>query len=95
MTVKPDSDVFLQARGHVMLPRILHHDRDFERHIEPSYLEALSQAYSDFFFHYEETPLLVVNTSDIDVGGSAADADALVSVVRRHRKGTQHYNPTR
>jgi deoxyadenosine/deoxycytidine kinase len=94
-TVKPDLVIYLQARREVLIQRIRRRGRDFERHIEPAYLEALSRAYSDFFFHYEETPLLVVNTSDIDVVGSVTDADALVSVVRRHRKGTQHYNPTR
>jgi deoxyadenosine/deoxycytidine kinase len=93
-TVKPDLVVYLQARQEVLLSRIRRRGREFERHIDPAYLEALSKAYNDFFFHYEETPLLVVNTSDIDLG-SAADADALVSVIRRHRKGTAHYNPSR
>ena len=58
-------------------------------------LEERVEFYNDFFFHYDEAPLLVVNTSDIDLAGSSADADALVAVVRRHRKGIQHYNPTR
>jgi deoxyguanosine kinase len=94
-TVKPDLVVYLQARQDVLLQRIRRRGRDFERHLEPAYLEALSRAYNDFFFHYDETPLLVVNTSDVDLAGSASDADALVAVVRRHRKGTQHYNPAR
>jgi len=94
-TVKPDLVVYLQARQEVLLSRIRRRGRDFERRLDPDYLSALSQAYNDFFFHYEEAPLLVVNTSDIDLTGSSTDADALVAVVRRHRKGTQHYNPTR
>ena len=94
-TVKPDLVVYLQARQDVLLSRIRRRGRDFERRLDPDYLAALSQAYSDFFFHYDEAPLLVVNTSDIDLAGSSADADALVAVVRRHRKGIQHYNPTR
>jgi deoxyadenosine/deoxycytidine kinase len=94
-TVKPDLVVYLQARQEVLLSRIRKRGRDFERRLDPDYLSALSQAYNDFFFHYEEAPLLVVNTSDIDLTGSSTDADALVAVIRRHRKGTQHYNPTR
>jgi len=94
-TVKPDLVVYLQARQEVLLSRIRRRGRDFERRLDPDYLSALSQAYNDFFFHYDEAPLLVVNTSDIDLAGSSADADALVAVIRRHRKGTQHYNPTR
>jgi deoxyguanosine kinase len=94
-TVKPDLVVYLQARQDVLLARIRRRGRDFERRLDPDYLAALSEAYNDFFFHYDEAPLLVVNTSDIDLAGSSADADALVAVVRRHRKGIQHYNPTR
>lgn len=94
-TVKPDLVVYLQARQEVLLSRIRRRGRDFERRLDPDYLAALSQAYSDFFFHYDDAPLLVVNTSDIDLAGSSADADALVTVIRRHRKGIQHYNPTR
>jgi deoxyadenosine/deoxycytidine kinase len=94
-TVKPDLVVYLLARHEVLLQRIRRRGRDFERHLEPAYLQALAEAYNDFFFHYEETPLLVVNTSDIDLAGSSSDVDALVAVIRRHRKGTQHYNPAR
>ena len=53
----------------------------------------MSRAYNDFFFHYTETPLLVINTSDIDFVHNAADLDNLVSVVRKMRKGVHHYLP--
>jgi deoxyadenosine/deoxycytidine kinase len=90
--VKPDLVVYLQARLDVLLARIRKRARDFERHFDASYLDALCRAYSDFFFHYEETPLLVVNASDIDVE-SEHDLAPLVSVIRRHRKGRLDYNP--
>jgi deoxyguanosine kinase len=93
-TVKPDLVVYLQARQEVLLARIRRRARAFERHMDPDYLAALARAYNDFFFHYDDTPLLVVNTSDVDLAGSAAEAAALVAVIRRHRKGTAHYNPT-
>ena len=92
-TVKPDLVVFLQARTDVLLGRIRRRGRDFERSVDSAYLEALAKAYGDFFFHYDETPLLVVNTSDIDLDSNARDLDALLAVIRRHRKGTQHYVP--
>ncbi len=93
-TVRPDLVIYLQARHEVLLQRIRRRGRELERHLDPAYLRSLAQAYSDFFFHYDDTPLLVVNTSDIDLA-SPSDEDALVAVIRRHRKGTQHYNPTR
>ncbi len=91
--VKPDLVVYLQARTDVLLARIRRRGRDFERAIDGAFLEALGRAYADFFFHYEDTPLLVVNASDIDLEGSAEDLEALVAVVKKHRKGTQHYVP--
>jgi deoxyadenosine/deoxycytidine kinase len=90
---RPDLVVYLQARPDVLLSRIRKRGRDFERHIRPEYLDAVSKAYSDFFFHYEETPLLVVNANDVDLATSDEELDALVNVIRKHRAGTQHYVP--
>jgi len=90
--VKPDLVVYLQARLDVLQSRIRKRARDFERHLDPAYLDAVSRAYGDYFFHYEETPLLVVNTSDLDLSDEA-DLEELVSQIRRHRKGRLHYNP--
>ncbi len=90
--VKPDLVVYLQARLEVLLARVRKRGRDFERHLDPGYLDALSKAYGDFFFHYEETPLLVVNSSDIDLE-SETDLQPLLEVIRKHRKGVRHYIP--
>jgi deoxyadenosine/deoxycytidine kinase len=91
--VKPDLVIYLQARTEVLLDRVRRRGRDYERSIDASWLEGLAKAYNDHFFHYDETPLLVVNASDIDLEGSPQDAEALLTVVRKHRKGTQHYVP--
>ncbi len=91
--VKPDLVVYLQARTDVLLSRIRKRGRDYERAIDGAWLEALARAYNDYFFHYDETPLLVVNASDIDLEGSPEDVEALVAVIRKHRKGRQHYVP--
>ncbi len=89
--VKPDLVVYLQARPDVLAARIRKRGREFERHVAPEYLEAVNRAYGDFFFHYEETPLLVVNTSEIDLADES-DLDALVREIRRHRRGRLHFN---
>jgi deoxyadenosine/deoxycytidine kinase len=90
--VKPDLVVYLQARTEVLLSRVRRRGRSFEHGLDPAYLDALSRAYNDFFFHYDETPLLVVNASDIDLG-AAEDVEALLAVIRKHRKGVQNYVP--
>lgn len=91
--VRPDLVVYLQARTEVLLARIRKRGREYERSIDPGYLDTLAKAYRDFFFHYEDTPLLVVNTSDIDLEANPGDLETLLSVIDRHRKGTRHYVP--
>jgi len=90
---KPDLVIYLQARLDVLLNRIRRRGREFERKIDPQYLEELMKAYNEFFFHYAETPLLVINTSDIDFVANEEDLENLVGVIRRMRRGTHHYIP--
>jgi len=90
---KPDLVIYLQARLDVLLARIKKRGRDFERKFDANYLEELVKAYNEFFFHYSETPLLVINTSDIDFVENEEDLENLVGVIRKMRKGTHHYIP--
>ena len=90
---KPDLVIYLQARLDVLLARIKKRGREFERKFDPGYLEELCRAYNEFFFHYQDTPLLVVNTSDIDFVNNPDDLENLINVVRQTKKGTQHYQP--
>ena len=60
--VKPDLVVFMSARIDVLAERLRKRNRDFERDISMEYLERISAAYRDFFFYYDEAPLLVVET---------------------------------
>ncbi len=90
---KPDLVIYLQARLDVLLGRIKKRGREFERKFDPVYLEDLCRKYNDFFFHYQDTPLLVVNTSEIDFVNNEADLENLLNVVRQTRRGTHHYQP--
>lgn len=90
---KPDLVIYLQARMDVLLSRIKKRNREFERKFDVSYLEGLVRAYNDFFFHYTDTPLLVVNTSDIDFVNNPDDLENLLQVIRQTKKGTVHYQP--
>jgi len=89
----PDLVIYLQARSDVLLSRVRRRGLSHERSIDAAWLDEVAKAYQDFFFHWEETPLLVVNTSDIDLENEPEDQEALLAVVRKHRKGTQHYVP--
>jgi len=91
---KPDLVIYLQANLDVLLHRIKRRGREFERKFDPGYLQELVHAYNDFFSHYTDTPLLVVNTSDIDFVNNEADREGLMAAVLKARQGgTHHYAP--
>ena len=90
---KPDMVIYLQARPEVLLSRVRKRGIAYERNISLDYLRTLSDAYNEYFFHYNETPLLVVNTSEIDFVESPRDLEHLVREVKSVKRGTQHYIP--
>lgn len=90
---RPDLVIYLQARPEVLLARIRKRGVEYERNISLDYLRLLSDAYSEYFFHYNETPLLVVNTSEIDFVESPRDLEQLIREVKSVKRGTQHYIP--
>jgi deoxyadenosine/deoxycytidine kinase len=90
---RPDLVLYLQARPEVLLTRIRKRGRDYERRFDADYLQEVIHAYNHFFFHYSDTPLMVVDTSDIDFVHNAADLEDLVGMIRKMRSGTQHYVP--
>ncbi|MHC4946262.1 MAG: deoxynucleoside kinase [Planctomycetota bacterium] len=91
--LKPDLVVYLQARIENLLDRIKRRGRAFEKNFNPDYLKRLASTYNDYFFHYSDTPLLVVDTSDINVADSEGDFQDLVQSILRHRGGMEFYKP--
>jgi deoxyadenosine/deoxycytidine kinase len=90
---KPDLVIYLQARPEVLLSRVRKRGIGYERNISLDYLKTLSDAYNEYFFHYNETPLLIVNTSEINFVESARALEHLVREVKSVKRGMQHYIP--
>lgn len=90
---RPDLVVYLQAPTEVLARRIRQRGRPEESHLSEEYLAEVSRAYNHYFFHYTRTPLLVVNTADVDFVKHEADLDDLVKQIRQMGKGTQYYVP--
>jgi len=90
---RPDLVIYLQASSEVLLERIARRNKEYERNISAEYLEALVEAYNRYFFYYNDTPLLVVNTTDIDFVNNTADLLDLVREVKAMKGGSQHYIP--
>lgn len=91
--IKPDLVVYLQARPEVLYKRIKKRDKIYERGMSLEYLREVAQAYNRFFFHYDESPLLVVNSSEIDFVASSKDLADLIKEINNMGSGTQHYIP--
>jgi len=89
----PDLVIYLQARARVLLSRIRQRNQKLERSIEAGYLQTLVHAYNDYFFHYNESPLLVIDTSEIDFVHKEKDLASLVKEIQKPRKGTWYYVP--
>ena len=91
---KPDLVIFLQSSTDRLMFNIKKRSRKIERAITRSYLDELSEAYNHYFFRYNSTPLLIVNSSEIDFVSSDKDIDELFKQIFREDRGfTEYFNP--
>ena len=90
---KPDLVVYLQAPTDVLLRRVRTRGRPEESGFSEEYMAEVNRAYNHYFFHYSATPLLVVNTADVDFVKNQDDLDDLLKQIRGMGKGTQYYVP--
>jgi deoxyadenosine/deoxycytidine kinase len=90
--VAPDLVVYLQARAEVLLERVEKRGRPEEKPIRREYLREVAKAYSEFFFAYNDGPLLIVDASEIDFVGDAEDRAALLEVIAQTRAGVNHWS---
>jgi deoxyguanosine kinase len=91
----PDLVIYLQAKPDVLLHRIRSRNNPYEKEIDFEYLKSLTDAYNYYFFHYDQTPLLVVNTSEIDFVNRKEDFGQLVREIKQMKKGTSYFIPLR
>jgi len=91
--VRPDIVVYLQANPDTLMERIARRNRPFEKDMDKDYIAKLNDAYNHYFFHYTDTPLLVVNTNAIDFVNEPDDYEDLVRRILSHRQGTMYYTP--
>lgn len=88
---KPDLVIYLQATPDKLLKKIRERSKEYERDIELAYLLDLNEAYNRYFFHYNETPLLVINTDNFDFLNSHADLEDLLEKIKKPHTGTHYY----
>jgi deoxyadenosine/deoxycytidine kinase len=90
---KPDLVIYLQSSTPRLMANIRKRGRSYEKNISEEYIRSLVEAYNHFFFNYNETPLLVVDTTQIDFVNNEQDLNDLIEQISRPLGGTKYYIP--
>ena len=89
----PDMVIFLQSDTDRLMLNIKKRGREYETSIDWKYIDALNQIYNEFFFRYDKSPLLIINTNDIDFVNNKTDLEEIIEFIRTPGEGTRYFNP--
>ena len=92
-SLQPDLVIYLQAPVEVLQDRIANRGIGYEQAIDGRYLQRLVSAYTRFFYHYEASPLVIINAASIDFANSDDDYQLLFDKLRHLGKGRHYLNP--
>lgn len=91
-TPTPDLVVYLQAPVDVLVERVLRRGVSYERSISEHYLARLADAYSRFFYSYDEAPLLIVNSERLNFVDNPGHLDLLLTRIASMRGRREFFN---
>lgn len=92
----PDLVVYLQSSVPRLMANIKKRGRAYETHMSEEYIRDLNEAYNYFFFRYKATPLLIVNSAEMDFVNNEAEFNDLVrEIFRPNRSAVEYYNPAK
>ena len=91
--IKPDLVIYLQADTDFLMENIAKRGRRMEKNITWEYIDALNQVYTEYFFRYQETPLVIINTNNIDFVNNENDLEEVINYIRQPVSGTKFFNP--
>ena len=91
-TAMPDLVIYLQAPVEVLHERVRRRGVNFERPISEEYLEKLAESYSRYFYQYEASPLLIVNSENLNFVDDPKDFELLISRIDKMRGGREFFN---
>ncbi len=92
---KPDLVLYLVADKDTCMARIKKRSRNYERDMSSEYIAQLIDAYNHYYYHYDDTPLLVVDTRHLDFENRDEDFEELIHQLRREIRGTEYFVPVR
>ena len=92
LTATPDLVIYLQAPVATLVERVRQRGVDFEQAIPDEYLARLAEAYSRFFYQYDEAPLLIINSERLNFVDNPAHLKLLLSRVAGMRARREFFN---
>ena len=92
---KPDLVIYLQASTDRLMANIKKRGRSYEKSINRDYIDSINQIYNEFFFRYKDSPLIIVNTNEIDFVNNENDLNELIREIKQPISGTIYYNPAK
>lgn len=89
----PDLVIYLQASVDHLMRRVYQRGIDYEKGISERYLQSISTAYINFFYNYNQSPLLIVNTADFDLANNNENYQMLLRYIEDLAPGRHYFNP--
>lgn len=93
--LKPDLAIYLQSNTERLMSNIRKRNRNYEKTITSEYIRSLNEGYNRFFLNYSDSPLLIVNSTEIDFVNKEEDFEDLIHQIARPISGTQYYSPAK
>ena len=93
--LKPDLAIYLQSNTERLMSNIRKRNRHYEKTIASEYIRSLNEGYNRFFLNYSDSPLLIVNSTEIDFVNKEEDFEDLIHQIARPISGTQYYSPAK
>ena len=92
--INPDLVIYLQGDTDTLMKNISKRNRSFEVNISYKYIDGLNEVYNEYFFRYQDTPLIIINTNNIDFVNNFNDLEEVIQCIREPISGTKFFNPT-
>lgn len=88
----PDLVLYLQAQPATLIERVRRRAKGYERPVSEEYLALLAESYARFFYHYNASPVLIVNSDNLNFVERDGDFELLVSRLRGMRSRREFFN---
>ena len=91
-TPTPDLVIYLQVPPEVLIERVRNRGVEYESTISVDYLTRVAESYSRYFYQYEASPLLIVNSEHLNFVEQPKDFDLLLERIGQMRSGREYFN---